>query len=252
MQPPSVINIQTLNAIRDNQKTAPAGFRYGFIEDLFRHDFYQRLVATFPDPKKFKLISKMSGGGHKKFYLGPEYAANRTPGCGCALLDVSPEWQKVFRICNSPKFISYLSEKTGVPCNSLCNFGFTYGNEGCHQEAHVDGAVRADDPNEIKATLALLLYFNPEKSEIGGTYVCLPDRETIIMQAPHLFNSAFYFEQHPDAWHGFPEMPAGAERHLVSLTYSLEHKPVPVNNSFLHRLTCKYNLKRIVRQLMRK
>ena len=247
----SVVNIESLEKIPSNEKRAPAGFRYGFIENLFDEEFYKKLVATFPDIKKFKLISKMSGGGHKRFYLGPEYTINRHGVCGCDLNDVSTEWKKVFRICASPKFINFLSEKTGVKCNSLCNFGFTYGNEGCHQECHIDGAVRADDPNETKATLALLLYFHPDRSTIGGTCIYDIDRKTIVAQAGHLHNSSFYFEQHAEAWHGFPEMPSGKERFLVSLTYSNEARPIKIDNSLFHRLTCKRNIKRVIKKFIR-
>ncbi|MBX4211220.1 MAG: hypothetical protein KW806_00245 [Candidatus Yanofskybacteria bacterium] len=228
---------------------APSGFRYGFIADVFRPEIYERLIAEFPDVKKFKLVDKISGGGHKRFYIGPLYDVNKHMGCMCHLSSYSSLWQEVLQESASSEFISFLSSVLGVPCNSLATFGHTYGNEGCEQEVHIDGAVR-EDHGEHPSTLATLLYFNDKSDNIGGTCVYAPDRSTILFQAPSMRNGMFFFEQHPEAWHGFPKMPAGAERRLVSLAYSQELESIPLKTSLAHQLTCVNKARVIIKRAL--
>lgn len=232
-------------------RIAPSGFRYGFIADIFREDIYRELMATFPDVTKFKLIDKMSGGGRKRFYITPHYNVSKNMGCWCHLHWFPSMWQNVLQESASPEFISFLSTTLGVSCNSLTVFGHTYGNEGCRQDAHIDGAVREDDYGEHPSTLATLLYFNERPDNIGGTCVYAPDRKTVLFQAPSMRNGMFFFEQHLDAWHGFPVMPPGAERRLVSLAYSLEKEPIKIKNSLIHKLTCSLRFKRIAKKVLR-
>lgn len=225
----------------------PRGFVYGFVENLFPENLYERLVATFPDPKTFKFINKQSGGGNKRFYVGPDYHSHLQQGCIDGM-KITEAWKDVMREASSPDFIAQLSRLTGVKCNNMSQFGFTYGNEGCMQGAHVDGAVREYEKRPVAVTLACLLYFNKHPDTVGGTCVYANDRTTVVFQAPHLRNGMMFFQQHPEAWHGFPELPRGAERHLVSLSYSNEPEPVLLREGLLHRLTCKQFLKSQFRQ----
>lgn len=227
-----------------------SGFRYGFIPDVFKEEVYRELMATFPNVKQFKLVDKMSGGGHKRFYIAPYYEVSKNFGCWCHLRFFPRLWQEVLREAASPEFISFLSDAIGVKCNSLATFGHTYGNEGCEQEPHIDGAVR-EDRGEHFSTLATLLYFNEKPDNTGGTCVYATDRKTVLFQAPSMRNGMFFFEQHPDAWHGFPAMPQGAERRLVSLAYSLEESPIRLKNSLLHRITCVPSYKRLIKKIIR-
>lgn len=231
-------------------RTANSGFRYGFIADIFPENIYQELMATFPDVKQFKLVDKMSGGGHKRFYIAFHYDVSKNRGCWCHLRFFPAIWQKVLQEAASSEFIDFLSSVTEVKANSLATFGHTYGNEGCVQEPHIDGAVR-EDRGEYPSTLATLIYFNEKPDNTGGTCVYATDRKTILFQAPSMRNGMFFFEQHPDAWHGFPMMPTGAERRLVSLAYGLEDQSIRLKNSLFHRLTCVPSYKRILKRLIR-
>ena len=248
-----MIEFFDVNSIESAKKTfgiAPSGFRYGFITNIFPDIVYNQLMATFPDVNSFKLVDKMSGGGHKHFYVASHYDVSKNFGCWCHLRFLDPLWQKVIQESDSPEFISFLSSTIGIKCNSLASFVHMYGNEGCVQEPHIDGAVR-EDRGEYPSTLATLLYFNEKPDNIGGTRVYATDRKTVLFQTPSMRNGMFFFEQHPDAWHGFPIMPLGAERRLVSLAYGLEESPVRLKNSLLHRLTCLPSYKRIVKKIIR-
>lgn len=244
-------DIDSIKAAAKKFSYAPSAFRYGYIANLFKEDVYKKLVETFPLVSEFKLVDKQSGGGRKRFYIGPAYDASKNWGCVCHLRGLPKIWKDVLNESISPEFASLFREATGVNFNSLCAFGFTYGNEGCMQEAHIDGAVRENDPNPIHSTIACLMYFNKEEGGTGGTCVYATDRKTILFQAPSLRNGLFFFEQHPDAWHGFPIMPPGSERRLVSLAYSLEKSPINLKTSITHRFICLPSYKRAIKKLIK-
>jgi len=230
-------NKQSFYNAEKEVKFAPSGFRFGFIPDVFKEEAYFGLVKSFPDVSKFKLVNKQSGGGLKRFYAGPVYDSEKDKGCWCHFGSLAPVWKSLVKETDSPEFMTLLKEASGVSFNSLADFGFTYGNEGCVQEAHIDGEVR--DLNNLKLpAVACLLYFNPNPDTIGGTCVYGADRETILLKAPHLRNGLFFFEQHQEAWHGFPIMPKGSERRLVSLAYNTRVPPISLNDSFFHKLAC--------------
>lgn len=243
-------NVEAIKKAKSEIRTSPSGFRYGYIGSFFNEDSYRELAKTFPDVSRFKLVDKQSGGGHKRFYTGPHYYSGLTWGCVCHMNNLPQIWKEVLHESADPELIDLLQDVTGVKFNSLCNFGLTYGNEGCVQEPHIDGAVRADDPSPIHSTMAAILYFNENPDPIGGTAVYAPDRSTILAQAPHLRNGFFFFEQHPQAWHGFPLMPKGSERRIVSLSYSQEEELITLKQSFLHRIICFRNYKNKAKQVL--
>jgi len=232
-------------------KKDPRGFRYGIIEGLFKEDVYAQLIKMFPDTSKFKLVDKQSGGGRKRFYTGPNYYSGDTLGCFCHMKDLPEVWNNVLIESGSEEFIKLLESVTGVRQNSLCNFGFTYGNEGCVQEPHIDGAARPNDPNPIHATIACLMYFNAEPGGSSGTAIYDNDRKTILAQVLNMRNSLFFFEQHPEAWHGFPIMGPGSERRLVSLSYSQEKPMLGLKTSAIHSVLCLNKAKNYLRALKR-
>lgn len=223
-------NEKSVKELKNKAQTAPAGFGYGFSENIFKDDVYLELTANFPDVKNFQLVDKQSGGGHKRFYVGPDYYSGKDWGAICHMKTLPKIWQEVLLESASPEFINLLSETTGIKFNSLCNFGFAYGNEGCVQEPHIDGAARPNDPSPIHSTIACLLYLNQKPGGSSGTCIYAPDRKTIIFQVPTLRNSMSFFEQHLNAWHGFPQVPKGEDRRIISLSYSRENNPITLKD----------------------
>jgi hypothetical protein len=214
--------------------TAPAGFRYGYIPNIFPEAVYQKLIATFPDIKNFEQVDKMSGGGRKHFFVGPLYSVTRNWGSLRHMSSIDSLWLSVMREAAGKEFIASLSRATGIPFNTMCTFGFTYGREGSVQEPHLDGAVRSGDTTAIKGTIACLMYFNPDHGNIGATEVYDTDGKTLLFKAPDMRNGLLFFEQHKDAWHGYPALPKGYERFLVSLAYANTRRSIPVSTSFIY------------------
>ncbi|MBP6885657.1 MAG: hypothetical protein KBC02_00200 [Candidatus Pacebacteria bacterium] len=218
---------------------SPHGFSYGFIENFIHEAAYENLRLTFPDVRGFNLVDKASGGGRKRFYVGPTYVAGKHNDCACQVAALSRYWQEFFRECASPATAELISKAVGISFNTLCNFGLTFGNEGCVQEPHIDGAAREYDESPVKSSWASIVYFNESPNNRAGTCVYEPDRRTMTYQAPSMRNGLFFFEQHPLAWHGFPKMQKGFERRILSLAYSSQQQPLMPRSSWAHRLTCR-------------
>lgn len=224
---------EALERLKRDVRTAPSGFRYGFVRGIFREDRYDEVMSGFPDVSGFRLKDLKegnAGGGRKRFYVGQEYYSGRDYGAIDKFATVSPTWRAIMAEADSEEFKGLLRDATGVRMNSVCNLGFAYGKEGSLQDPHLDGAV-IDKGKPLSATIAGLLYLNKEPGGVSGTRVYAPDRTTVLFEVPDLRNSFFFFEQHPAAWHGFPEVPAGADRRIVSLSYSDEPRTIRFNAS---------------------
>ena len=187
-----LIDERTLDAAFRKVRVSPRGFRYGFLSGIFTEETYERLVEAFPSVQSFRLVDRRSGGRRRRFFVGPLYDANRHHGCVCHLASLPTVWQEALSELASLSFVARLSAATGVDFNSLCTFGFTYGNEGCVQEPHLDGAVREGDTSEIHSRLACLVYMNRDPGGPGGTCIYDLDRTTVIYQAPSMRNGLFF------------------------------------------------------------
>ena len=240
-------NKDSIISAKESFQKAPSGFRYGFIPNLFKEEVYEKLTDTFPDVRTFKLLEKMRGGSRKRFYHGPVYDTDRWGGCVCHLESLPVIWKDVLEEAHSPELISLLRESTGIDFNSLSHFGYTFGDEGCMQEPHIDGAVR-ENPDSIKSPIACLMYLNKSPEGSSGTCIYDVDAKTILFKVSDLRNSMLFFEQHVDAWHGFPTVLPGEERRLVSVAYNKEKKPIKIQDSLVHKIFCVSGLKYRIRQ----
>ncbi len=233
--------------LKEATVTTHTGVTAGFCDKVFTPQVYEELQNTFPDPTDFMLVDKAdSGGGHKKFYVGPHYVTAKDNGSVYHLKNLPPIWRGLLDELASDEIMKEISVATGTEVNTLCVFGLTYGDEGCVQEPHLDGAIREGDNTSVKANLAFLLYFNEIADPVSATEIYDLDRKTILLKGTTMRNSLAYFKQHPHSWHGFPEVPKGHTRRLLSLTYLHLPKPTSIDWSFSH-----YIISRIQRFLRR-
>jgi hypothetical protein len=223
-----------LQRLREKTIQTHTGVTCGFINNFFLETKFQDLIRTFPELRNFKFVDKAdSGGGHKRFYVGPEYVITRNFGSVFHLRNLEKPWRNLLEELSSVEFIQKLSESTGIKFNTLCNFGIGYGDEGCMQEPHLDGAIREGDSSLIKGNIALLIYLNDQEDPISATEIYDLDRKTILLKGTTMRNSILFFKQHKNAWHGFPRVPTGHTRRIISLTYAEAPKPVGLDWSSL-------------------
>jgi hypothetical protein len=221
-----------LNRLKSATVVAKTGVRHGFVDGILFEDKYNELIDALPDHRTFTLVDKQSGGGHKRFYVGPVYLSGKDFGSVYHMRGLPRIWQEFLAEAGSRELITLLSESTGTKFNSLNNFGVAYGDEGCIQEPHIDGAIRSGDASLIKGNIALLMYFNRVADPISATELYDLDRKTVLAKGYTMRNSVFFFEQHPNSWHGFPEVPHEHTRHILSLAYSDEARHIPLRWSF--------------------
>lgn len=230
--PLSILNLESIGTIPTSIKMSPRGFRYGFIENIFLPAAYEPLRRVFPPESRFSVTEEniMITLG------GVYYDAREHHGHTDHLLDLDPLWHRALHEAASAEFIKALSENTGVACNSLRGFGFNLGKRGYgFRRPHLDGSARSKHP--ARTRLVAMLYLGSSPSEtVGGTKIYDTDEKTIVFEAPRLYNSLLFFEQHPDAWHGYPILEEDIERKTLQFTYNLEPQRIEPSLSWGYRL----------------
>lgn len=225
-------NSEAISSIPPRIKVSPAGFRYAFVENVFQEPVYKELVRGYPPFGMFTYHED----AFKKVYEGPYYDSHDHHGCAHHLKNLSAVWKEVLREAMSEEFVTAFSQASGVPFNSLRNFSFKYGKEGCEIKPHLDQASLG---KKGQSRLVSMWYFAGNAAGgPGGTCIYDTDRQTILAEARHLYNSMVFFEQHPVAWHGYKPMPAGADRYAMAITFNEENRTLGLNDSLWHNLFC--------------
>jgi len=186
-------------------------FKFGFIEEFFERDFYERLYETFPkiddtwiDGSSIqKSINLRRWGNVKLNEIIP-------PGDDPAF---SEEWNTLKRYVESEEFFENIRNFSGVPVNRLKYFSFHIDRKDNFQLSHIH--------NVGPSTLVLMIYFTKgwKKGDPGGTYVAtdLDDESSIIFEAYNLDNSVTIFHDGPKAMHGLRRITKDTERRAIQL-----------------------------------
>ena len=196
------------------QKSTPC--KFGFIEELFQRDFYEKLYESYPKIDETwtesPQVSKISFGryfgkyGKDKDGVLPPIGDEDDPTLG-------PEWNKLKRYAQSEEFVENFRKFSGVPVNRLKYFHFIAMKKGGYQFPHAH--------NVGPSTLVFMLYFskNWKNGDPGGTYISAEDDEsTIIFEPYNLDNSVVIFHDGPKAMHGARYIAKDVERYALQIT----------------------------------
>lgn len=138
---------------------------------------------------------------------------------------------------NSPQFVSWLSELTGIP-GLIADPGLEGG--GLHQSTrggflniHADFSMHHYHKNWHRR-VNLILYLNPEwMPEWGGAIELWdPQMQNCVAKYPPFLNHALIFNTDENSLHGFPDAlqcPEGASRKSLALYYYTEEKDPAVH-----------------------
>lgn len=227
-------NQESFISLPSKIQVSPAGFRYGFLENVFCPGVYEELLGTFP---AFDFFSYHEDD-YKKVYEGPYYDSHAHRGCPHSLKRVPKIWKELLREASSEEFISLFRKVSGVDFNSLRNFSFKYGKNGCEIKPHLDQASRSGNRGASK--LVSMWYFSEKEGPTsGGTCIySSQDRKTILFEVSTLRNSMLFFEQHQEAWHGYEAIRDESRRKALALTFNTEPERIPIKTSLLHELFC--------------
>ena len=179
----------------DYQNKKP--FRFTFIENFFKKEFYEKLYETYP-----KIDDSWSPSEHMAKSIFMKTWGTKDLSVAVPEGDdpsFSEAWNKFKRYVESEEFITNFRKMTNVPVNKLKEFKLMAYKKGGFHVPHIH--------NEGPSTLIFTIYFSKgwEKGDPGGTYACtdVDDPEnTIIFEPSNLDNSAILFHDGPKAAHG--------------------------------------------------
>ena len=174
-------------------------FKFAYIEEILKRDFYEKLFETYPQhDKEWHTSTQFS---KNQFVRGwGKFDSGHHTGEGEELIvdpNLSPEWNKFYRFLHSQEFVNNMQKFSGVTVNKMKTFRFVLYHKGGYQLPHIH-----DD-----STGTLIIFFNFskgwKKGDPGGTYVASEADESKIIFEPHnLDNTMVLLQDGPHSAHG--------------------------------------------------
>tara|TARA_Y100001936_G_C16048641_1_gene656299 strand:+ start:723 stop:1406 length:684 start_codon:yes stop_codon:yes gene_type:complete len=170
-------------------------FSFGFIEDFFDKNFYEKLYKTFPKiDENWGQRNEMEKTQYYRTWNNIHPDEINKSGDD-ANLDES--WNKLKRYAESDEFVKHFRDFSGVPVSKCKHIFFMSYKRGGFQLPHIH--------NVGPSTIEIVLYFSKgwQKGDPGGTYMASePDESSIIFEPYNLDNSIALFHDGPKAAHG--------------------------------------------------
>lgn len=192
----------------DFQKNQP--FKFGFMENIFETNFYNKLYESYPDLDTFEDGSDWSKSQLLRRWGNTPPKQVVDSGNDPAL---NEEWNKLKRYAESDEFIENFRKYSGTQVNKLRQFHFLGYRQGGFQLPHIHNV----GPN----TLVMMFYFSKgwKKGQAGGTFISTDlDESTIIFEPYNLDNSMALFHDGPKAAHGTRHISENVERKALQIT----------------------------------
>lgn len=184
-------------------------FKFGFIENVFHTEFYQKLFDTYPKLDKFEdgsdysrsqAVLQWGNTGRNVIQEGDDP-------------NQSKEWNLFKKYAGSEEFVSNFRDFSGIPVNKLKFFKFIAYRKGGFQLPHIH--------NVGPSTLIMMFYFSKgwKPGDPGGTYLAKDeDESSIIFEPQNLDNTVALFHDGPNAAHGCRLIEKDVERRALSIT----------------------------------
>ena len=170
-------------------------FKFGYIEDFFQKDFYDKLYESFPKiDETWEKTDSMHKTCYSKFFQNSGHGKSIEKGDDPLF---SQAWNRLKRYAETEEWIENFKKFSDVPVNKLKALSTISMIQGGFQLPHFH--------NVGPSTLVIMLYFtkNWKKGEPGGTYIATEeDESTIIFEPYNLDNSIVIFQDGPKAIHG--------------------------------------------------
>lgn len=226
----NIINWENIfNKSEDFKNAKP--FKFGFVEEFFKKDFYDKLYQTYPefdetwedgsDHSKSQLIRLWENYGHQ------DAVGERDDP------QLSDAWNKLKRYAMTEEFVSNFRTFSGIEVTKFKLFRFVAYKKGGFQLPHIH--------NVGPSTLVIMIYLSKdwECGDPGGTYMSTDLDESNIVFEPHnLDNTMALFHDGPNAAHGARYITKNVVRRAIQITlegYSEDSgwTGEPVNNKLI-------------------
>src|SRR5271165_814061 len=198
--------LENAASLRQSFQTA-LPFKHICIDGFFESQDAEELLNDFPSFDTAKAINEFGDVGGK--------AVNTN------LRDISPFYSRVYDYLMSPRFLSEMTEITGIegliPDPTMFGGGTHENLHGQGLDPHVDFNQLSVDGATVHRRANLLLYLNKIWNDSWGGAIELhsnprePETNKVKAFTP-LFNRAVIFETNEVSWHGFPTIALPEER----------------------------------------
>ena len=209
----SIINWKSLHAKSDEFNNSTP-FRYGYVENFFDSDFYEKLYDTYP---KVDSDWYSSDQMYRKSMTSLVLKSDEETEFSHDDM-FSKEWNEFKQYIMSDDFVKNMADYTNMPLKKTLHAIFIVLNRGDFLLPHVDG-----DGN-YRQKLDLMLYFSKDwkKGDPGGTYLASgEDESTIFLEPYNLDNSMVCFEQTPASYHGVRNITKKVVRQALAVAFTI-------------------------------
>tara|TARA_Y100000310_G_C20672613_1_gene811154 strand:- start:1578 stop:2261 length:684 start_codon:yes stop_codon:yes gene_type:complete len=207
----NLVNWENLQKKSDEfQKNKP--FRFGFVEEFFNRDFYEKLYSDYPriddswdvnsDFTKFQYYRILFSHG------------NDTKSSNLTEKELGENWTLLSEYAQTEEFISNFRNFSGIQINKVKNFSLIAYKKGGFQLPHIHNAG--------SHTVVCMFYFskNWPVGEAGGTYIASDEDESKIIFEPYnLDNTAAFFHDGPFSAHGCRIITHDLTRQALQITF---------------------------------
>jgi Rps23 Pro-64 3,4-dihydroxylase Tpa1-like proline 4-hydroxylase len=199
------------------QKTLP--YPHIVFDDFFETNAAEKALEVFPEIKG-------DGWIHYVHVNEKKHGLNK--------LELIPEFIRdgIIKELNSPKFLHYLEELTGISSliadTTIEGGGIHQSENGGYLNVHADFTVHPHKKNWCRR-VNVLVYLNKhwEVSYGGALELWEKDMSKCTVKIEPLFNRVVIFNTNEDSYHGFPDpidCPKGVTRKSIALYYFTEEK----------------------------
>lgn len=204
-------------------------FPHMVIDDFLIQDIAEAALKDFPDVTD-------AGWIHYIHFNEKKHGLNKVE-----LLPTT--FQELIKSLNSPKFVSYLSDLTGIKNliadPQLEGGGLHQSSKGGFLNIHADFTVHPHK-RKWRRRVNLLIYFNKNwQKEFKGELELWDNKmKSCEQKIEPIFNRCVIFETSEDSYHGFPDainFPEGDSRKSLALYYFTEEKLVPLKRATNYR-----------------
>ena len=190
-------------------------FKFMFVENIFKPDFYQKLHDGYPDEENDMLQStQFSKNTLYRGWANMDDVTNNENAESIEDPKLNQQWNKLYRYLSSDEFIRKLREFSGVPVNKLKSFRFGLMKKGGFQMPHTH--------NDGPSTLILFFYFSKgwQKGDPGGTFLASEEDESKMFFEPYnLDNTMSILQDGPCSTHGVRYIAKDVSRKMLQIYY---------------------------------
>ena len=207
----NIVNWENLQN-RSNEFKTNKPFRFGFVEEFFNRDFYEKLYSDYPKiDDSWGIISDMTKFQYYKILF---FHGNIRKQSNCDEKELGENWALLSKYAQSEEFIENFRNFSGISFNRVKNFTLIGYKKGGFQLPHIHNV----GPN----TVVCMFYFskNWPDGQPGGTYMASGEDESKIIFEPYnLDNTAAFFHDSEFSAHGCRRITHNSPRQALQITF---------------------------------